>query len=355
VKGYVRSTICDLQRNQVYPIPNILCEILQDPNFSTVEDVRTYYGEEHREVINEYFSFLVEQELIFFTKSPKSFPALSLQWHNPSCITNAILDIGFPVAYDVKKVLCQLDELGCRKIEIRSYDRMTPTIFSDLLNTTTESVFNSIGIVTRFAPDVSEQAWQQLCDNHPRITSIIVHDSPDSKEITSNTLLTPIKFVGMQISGAHCCGVIHPDYFTSLMEPVSEAHHYNSCLNRKIGIDLEGNIKNCPSMAQSFGHVSNSTLAEIVHQSDFQRVWHIAKDEVDICRDCEFRYVCTDCRAYLENPQDEFSKPLKCGYNPYTGEWEEWSTNPLKQQAIRYYGISEMPGLFANPGPSKSL
>ncbi|NIG32274.1 grasp-with-spasm system SPASM domain peptide maturase, partial [Enterobacter sp. Ap-916] len=33
------------------------------------------------------------------------------------------------------------------------------------------------------------------------------------------------------------------------------------------------------------------------------------------------------------------SKPLKCGYNPYTGEWEEWSINPLKQKAIKYYGM----------------
>jgi hypothetical protein len=31
--------------------------------------------------------------------------------------------------------------------------------------------------------------------------------------------------------------------------------------------------------------------------------------------------------------------PLKCGYNPYTCEWEEWSTNPLKQKAIGYYGM----------------
>jgi hypothetical protein len=37
-----------------------------------------------------------------------------------------------------------------------------------------------------------------------------------------------------------------------------------------------------------------------------------------------------------------YSKPLKCGYNPYTCEWEEWSTNPLKQKAIDYYGMREV-------------
>ena len=35
----------------------------------------------------------------------------------------------------------------------------------------------------------------------------------------------------------------------------------------------------------------------------------------------------------------DLSKPLKCGYNPYTNEWADWSTNPLKQETIEYYGI----------------
>ncbi|MBS1775203.1 MAG: hypothetical protein JSS64_02865 [Bacteroidetes bacterium] len=40
---------------------------------------------------------------------------------------------------------------------------------------------------------------------------------------------------------------------------------------------------------------------------------------------------------WLEFIGSIYSKPLKCGYNPYTGEWEEWSSNPLKQQTMDYY------------------
>ncbi|HLT42986.1 MAG TPA: hypothetical protein VKZ95_09805, partial [Sphingobacteriaceae bacterium] len=43
---------------------------------------------------------------------------------------------------------------------------------------------------------------------------------------------------------------------------------------------------------------------------------------VDVCKDCEFRYICQDCRAYLKNSDDLYSKPLKCTYNPYEGVWE---------------------------------
>ena len=44
--------------------------------------------------------------------------------------------------------------------------------------------------------------------------------------------------------------------------------------------------------------------------------------------------------------QSIFSNPINdgnpSGYNPYTNEWEEWSTNPLKQKAIEYYGMQDL-------------
>lgn len=68
----------------------------------------------------------------------------------------------------------------------------------------------------------------------------------------------------------------------------------------------------------------------------------ITKDKITGCKDCEFRYICTDCRAYIEEPEDIYSKPLKCGYDPNTGEWEDWSKNPLKEQAITHYKLKEL-------------
>ncbi len=55
--------------------------------------------------------------------------------------------------------------------------------------------------------------------------------------------------------------------------------------------------------------------------------------------------MCTDCRAYKEKPKDNFSKPLKCGYNPYNNKWEEWSINPIKKNAIEYYNLQELVNL----------
>ena len=97
-------------------------------------------------------------------------------------------------------------------------------------------------------------------------------------------------------------------------------------------------------MPQIFGNIKNTSLEEALGQPDFKKYWNLTKDHIEVCKDCEFRYICTDCRAYTERTHTrseglDISKPLKCGYNPYTGEWEEWSTNPLKEKAIKHYGM----------------
>lgn len=101
-----------------------------------------------------------------------------------------------------------------------------------------------------------------------------------------------------------------------------ESHSRNNCLNQKICIDHDGAIKNCPAMKQIYGYISTDKLIDIVKSSGFTSVWRITKDNVMVCKDCEFRYVCPDCRVFINNRDNIYSHPLKCKYNPYTAKWE---------------------------------
>jgi len=92
-------------------------------------------------------------------------------------------------------------------------------------------------------------------------------------------------------------------------------------------------------MSKSYGNIKDTSLEEALNKKGFKDLWNINKDKIKVCQDCEFRHICTDCRAYIENPNDIYSKPLKCGYDPYTSTWKKWSTNPLKKEAVVYYGI----------------
>lgn len=174
---------------------------------------------------------------------------------------------------------------------------------------------------------------------------VIVHST--EAKFDRDTKVEGLHFTNQIIRSKISCGFISSDYFTMNIPTFTESHHHNSCLNRKISIDVNGDIKNCPSMPESYGNIKDTTLEEAINKPGFKKYWNITKDDIEVCRDCEFRYICTDCRAYTERTKfsDEgldLSKPLKCGYNPYTNEWSEWSTNPLKEKAIEYYGMKEI-------------
>jgi len=95
-------------------------------------------------------------------------------------------------------------------------------------------------------------------------------------------------------------------------------------------------------MSETYGNIADTSIFTALNNANFKKYWNISKSKISVCKDCEFRYVCTDCRAYLENPNNNFSKPLKCGYDPYTNEWSSWSSNPLKEKAIEFYQMQEI-------------
>ena len=92
-------------------------------------------------------------------------------------------------------------------------------------------------------------------------------------------------------------------------------------------------------MKVSFGHHTHTSLSDVAMDNRFRSAWHIKKDMIKKCQDCEFRYACTDCRAYLEDPQDILSKPLKCGYDPYTGTWDNWGRERAEHWVVTHYGL----------------
>lgn len=127
VKGVQRSTICDLQRQQVKLVPNSLVEMLENHQGKTVEEIKIAYNNEHDETIDEYIEFLIEHEFIFFTDHPEWFPDLSMQWDEPFPITNMIIDRNEKSDYDMVSLLSQIDEINCKHIQIRCFQPVSFT------------------------------------------------------------------------------------------------------------------------------------------------------------------------------------------------------------------------------------
>ncbi len=172
------------------------------------------------------------------------------------------------------------------------------------------------------------------------LRTIIFHSGEKIKYINKEFSLPIIYETTEEYTDARSCGQISKNYFVNNVDFYTESINHNTCLNRKVGIDKDGNIKNCPSMNESYGNISEVSIEESITHPDFKKYWNIKKDLITICMDCEFRHVCMDCRAYREDPNDILSKPLKCGYDPYTSSWSDWAKSPLKQKTIIHYGLT---------------
>lgn len=349
VKGYSGSIICDLQKNHFIFIPNDLYEILEKYSGRlSIAEIKKKYQNQYDEVIDEYFDFLISNEYIFFTNDTNFFPKLSTKFIYPFEISNAIIDVGKSTE-QIIEIIDSLDELNCKFLEIRSFKKDYNLIMNVISYITKKKYFiRSINILLPFEKSIQQNDLENMMIKFRRITSFYIYNSPSeiiTKPVNGNTGF--VYYTKKTITSQKDCGSFNTYNFSTNIKCFTESLHHNSCLHKKISIDSEGNIRNCPSMPQSFGNIKDTTLEEALAHPDFKKYWNLTKDHIEVCKDCEFRYICTDCRAYTERTHKnaeglDTSKPLKCGYNPYTGEWEEWSTNPLKQKAIKYYGMQDL-------------
>jgi SPASM domain peptide maturase of grasp-with-spasm system len=336
--GATTSIIFDLQRGDYFTIPNSFGNFIKENNGKKVADIYAIYGDESKEVVDEYLEFLMENEMAFFSNHPELFPSLGNKWNEPAKITNAIID--FDKSSDINQtIFSDIQNLGVRHLQLRFLEEFESLDLKKILTLCISEEFESIEIVLKYTKEFSDPLFfKNLCISFPTISLITVMNAPEDHYFHDQlNNFGHISFSSMPLDGVKSCGLTCKEYFSINIKTYTESLNHNSCLNRKISIGADGNIKNCPSMKESFGNIKNVTLEEALAQKGFKKHWNTTKDKIKVCKDCEFRYICTDCRAYVEDPNDKFSKPLKCGYDPYTGIWSEWSTNPLKQKAIKFY------------------
>lgn len=340
-KGFSRILISDLQRNSSGLYPLELYEIIEELKCKSIENILDNYHPESRLFIKEYIDVLLEKEYGFLTDGDwdGNFPPLSYQFREPSTISNIFIEINDHIIPDTLKE--SIENLGVKHLVIYSHIKLSIKQFQDIDSQFKKSVLHGIEILSPFHDQIDINFVNNLNQTLERTYSLMFHNCPKSPFKVKDEFRFTLYFTEEELK-ISSCGKVDMKYFNTHLTKVSEALHHNSCLHKKIGIDLQGNIKNCPLMGESFGNISEVSLEEALARPGFKKYWHITKDQVETCKDCEFRYICTDCRAYTERNHKnseglDISKPLKCGYNPYTGKWEAWSKSPIKQQAISFY------------------
>jgi len=344
VKGAKRSLICDLQREEAELIPNDLVDIISALKTKSIKEVVSEFGIENKNIIIEYLDYLESKEYGFYCYHEEKalFPTMNIKFETPNEITNAIIEIDKLNYSVIESLFKQLDDLLCDSIHFFFYNKISLDDLLFISKLGRDNSLRSIEITTPFNNDnLNQKKLSELNKKPNKIVQIVFYSSPKEEILTyGEPFLFKVIYTKKVNLSSKSCGVVSSDYFYVNQKKVLESLNCNSCLHKKVAVDVKGAIKNCPSMSKSFGNIKNTSLQEAIKNKDFKKYWNINKDQIHVCKDCEFRHICTDCRAYLEDPDDVYSKPLKCGYNPYTAEWEEWSTHPLKQKGIKYYKFS---------------
>ncbi len=341
--GANRGLIIDLQRQNFHIVPNTFIDVIEFfKKKVSIEDVYEMYNEESKVVMNEYMEFLSSNSLGLTCDSDEfdRFVDMDTTFDFPSYCSNAIVEVCPDTLKHLEKIVNCLEKLLLVNVQFTCFYPIPIEDLKHLLVVTKSIEARGIELILEFSEDLLV-FLPKIDEYNFSITSITIHNT--KKEILYGKKTTfKLNFLKNKIESFKHCGIVDIKYFNTNKLKVLESLNHNSCLHKKISIDKDGNIKNCPSMSQSFGNIKDTTLEEALNHPDFKKYWNITKDQIDVCKDCEFRHICTDCRAYIEEPDNQYSKPLKCGYNPYTNVWEEWSTNPLKQKAIEYYGMQEL-------------
>ena len=98
----------------------------------------------------------------------------------------------------------------------------------------------------------------------------------------------------------------------------------HNCFSEQICVGADGNVYPCLAERKiSYGNITKKSLTEIFFSEKARYFKSLSKDKVEICRDCEYRYCCFDCRVRALDVlgNDVHPKPWWCTYNPYKGEW----------------------------------
>ena len=347
VKGSRVSAIYDLTRRSISTFPSEYYPLFEWFRTQRLGEILSEFSPEDRANVLDLLEFLLGNEYAMMVDGFDRFPQIPTSFHEPGLINNAIIDVRSQ-HHDYRQIVEALDRLGCQHLQVRSYSRLFGLRhLAELAGLCRGTSIQSLEGILHHEPELSDDDYVRTVSANRILPGLIVHSAEADKTIrvdygtggsSAQLIAVEIRMTKGRIESCLDCGTIsRGELLAPSTRTTNELRLFNGCLNRKISIDEDGCVRNCPAMGTSFGHHRSTSLAEVALSSAFQRAWRVRKDDIQVCRDCPYRYACTDCRAFLQDPEALNSKPLKCGYDPYTDSWTEWRARPHAEDTLGRY------------------
>jgi SPASM domain peptide maturase of grasp-with-spasm system len=320
VKGYAKSVIIDFDRERYYNMPNEFINILQRYEGEKIKEIIDDYSVYEFDSIEKGLNLLYTNELIFYSSEPKAntFPNIPNVYFSSCQIENVIIDINDHSMHDYNLIAEKLNPFLLKALQLRFYAKHTISELDAILSVFKDSNIGSIEIIIP-NDNNNETLLNKLIDNN-KLTFIYQYKSLVEK-VSYHKQCTIVQ-IKEYVDTSGDCGQVSIGNFTCNKKLFLEGQISNTCLNKKLSIDCDGYFKNCPSMSHQYGKYQDVAILDVIRNPIFMKYWEIRKDNIEVCKDCEYRHMCTDCRAYLKQPDNIYSQPAKCNYNPYIAKWK---------------------------------
>jgi SPASM domain peptide maturase of grasp-with-spasm system len=320
VKGVVRSVIYDLHRNHFEYIPNSLFDMLTDFKDITFSDLLEKIDtEEEKKILVNYFEFLLEKEFVFFSKfNSNFFPKYSADFCKPYNISCLVIDIDSNSIEELNRLKSEIINTKIECLVFRFF------VADEFEIKRVISFFNDIPvrIIQLFVEDkihIENSFFEDLIDLNSRLSVVLKYNAAKGaiQDLRNGVLVETERNV---ISTRMKINDISD--FDINMDLFMESHLYNNFFNKRAYINSNGDIYRYENDNLTFGNINSTSLLDSLKTEKFKEYWNINKDQVFICKDCEYKYMCVDNREPLyKNDLDLWVLEGDCNYNPSIGKW----------------------------------
>ncbi len=270
---------------------------------------------EYAAEVEQYCKFLIDNR--FVAPSLNKTIKMPLRFETMNSFNNEIIDVNEKFRSVYHYLFKEMKTLRWPHLSLRFGYETTNDDFFNILDSFLYKELLSVEIVLKYSDKLNLDSLQSRLFSFFPVSSLYVFEHP--VEIINKDSHV---FFLCESMNAYTCGNVHPAYFRLNNKLFTESQHFNTCLNKKICIDRQGNLKSCLYLDETAGKICDLKQGRSVDLAVLKRLWGIRKDDIDVCKDCEFRYMCTDCRAFIKDPENIYSQPAKCPYNPYIAKWE---------------------------------
>jgi len=320
VKGISRGVIIDLQRKLVFTLPNQIIDYVSEYSGKSIYNL-FYDFKESRTILKKYIRFFHDNELLILSDNLDGFSPLETAYKRPFLVDVITLEIEDIKIYNQSFFQNELDHLGtwCLKLILK---KNALDNIGKILKWLENSKIQSIVLFMEHENDIEEKL-NILRAKYARLMQVVFYNY--SKNCKSAHSHESFYFYDiLPLDKIFYKGVQKIDDFLININTYLEALHYNLNFNRTIYIDQYGNIKRHILDHNIFGNLGDKKIDAIILENEsIFKFWEISKDKIAVCKDCEFRYICTDGRVPVKFATGDlfYTHLTKCKYDPYKNSW----------------------------------